>query len=134
MKQPIAFQPSLSPYYGNLQTGVSYAIQVKMPWYSTIGHGSYSVLSPNEISFSGYYSALGHSGKITIDLTVTGNNVGNITFNNHSYPCTFQVDGNDLIINLNEGNGPTSLKMEFWHSGMWIGGDGIQDDIWIGPA
>ena len=134
MKQPIAFQPSLSPYYGNLQTGVTYAIQVKMPFYTTIGNGSFSVLSPNEISFSGYVSAFGQGGSISIDMTVTGNNDGNITFNNHNYPCTFQVDGDDLIINLNEGNGPTSLQMEFWHGGMWIGGDGTPHDVWIGPA
>lgn len=130
----MSYQPSLTPYYGDLQTNTTYAIQIKLPWYKTIGHGTFSVLNANEIRFSGYYSVLGHSGSINLDLVVTGTNSGNAVMNGHNYPCNFSLDGDDLDIALNEGRGPTKLEVEWWHDGLWIGGPGTPHNIWIGPS
>lgn len=66
-------------------------------------------------------------------MQVTDNNKGCLNINNHEYPCTFGVNGDKLIVYLDEGKGPTSIEVQFWHKGMWMGGDGMPHDIWIGP-
>lgn len=126
--------PSLSPYYGDLKTGTDYVLQAKVIGYTDVGSGSYSKLTSSEIDYSGKYSYMGHSGKIDLKLSVTGDKSGKISFNGRSSDCTFKVDGDYLYIYFKEGSKSTNLELEWWESGMWVGGDATPYDLWIGKG
>jgi|GEM_PF-6820556 len=122
--------PDLSQYYGNLQTGENYTIQAKIVFYVDVGQGSFSALSPSQVAFSGSYSAAGHSGEVTLNLNVTGPNQGTYNLNGRSGSCTFSEDGDTLTVSF----GGTSIQIEWWHDGIWIGGSGVPYNIWIGST
>ncbi|HEY0143828.1 MAG TPA: hypothetical protein VGF48_23275 [Thermoanaerobaculia bacterium] len=125
--------PDLSQYYGNLQTGQNERIQAKIVAYTNIGNGTFSVLNPSEISFSGTYSIVGHSGNVDLTLTVTGTNSGTFQFNGASGPCTFTEQDGYLYVYFNEGGGQTNVQVQFWSNGLWIGGPATPYNLWIGP-
>lgn len=125
--------PSLSPYYGSLSVGTPYKIQAKAPWYSDVGTGSFSKLSADEIAFSGKINFFGQTGNISLDLNVTNANAGTISFNGKAESCTFTVNSPYLVCHLRlPGSGLTTLQIEWWHKGLWIGGPGTPHDIWVG--
>lgn len=126
--------PTLAPYYGNLKTETQYRIQAKIiAFYDTVGSGSFSILSPDEMAFQGSYSAAGQHGSVNLYIKVTSDNKGIYTNNGHSSPCTFKVDGDYLYVYFKEGGGPTNVQLEWWDDGLWIGGDAVPHDIWVGP-
>ena len=125
--------PDLSQYYGSLQTGQNERIQAKIVFYATIGSGTFSVLTPSQIAFSGHYAVAGHSGNVDLTLTVTGDNVGTFKLNDASGPCTFQQQDNTLFVYFNEGGSQTNVQVQWWQNGLWIGGPATPYNLWIGP-
>ncbi len=125
--------PSLAPYYGSLKVKTGYEIQAKLLLpYVTVGKGEFSVLSPKEIAFSGYYSAVGEKGKVDMRLTVTGYHKGTYSFNGISGDCAYKVDGEYLYVYFQDGSKTTYIELQWWHDGLWIGGEAAPYKIWIG--
>jgi hypothetical protein len=126
--------PDLSNYYGNLTPGEVLRIQAKIVLaYVTVGSGSFSILSPTRLVFSGNYSAGGHKGAVNINLTVTGDNVGTFALNGYRGSCTFEEEGNSLYIYFREGGDEKNVQAQAWAGGIWFGGQAAPYNIWIGP-
>lgn len=125
--------PSLAPYYGSLKVKTRYRIQAKLlvP-YVTIGEGEFSVLNPKEIAFSGRYSAAGEKGRVDVKLTVTGYHKGTYSFNGKGGDCAYKVDGEYLYVYFQDGGKTTYIELQWWHDGLWIGGEATPYKIWIG--
>ena len=125
--------PSLAPYYGSLKVKTGYRIQAKLlvP-YVTVGKGEFSVLSPKEIAFNGHYSAAGEKGRVEMKLTVTGYHKGTYSFNGESGDCAYSVDGEYLYVYFQDGSKTTYIELQWWHDGLWIGGEAAPYKIWIG--
>ena len=70
------------------------------------------------------------SGDITIDICVTGSNIGTLTLNGDTHSCTFGVQDNKLVIKANSIDG--EIDVDFWHRGMRVTGRGAPHNIWIG--
>lgn len=128
------FAPDLSPFYGNLVTGKKYRIQAKLPFYTTVGHGTFSVLNSNQVVFSGNVNIpLIFNGNINLGVDVQSSNAGTVDFNGNAVSATFKSTSSDLYAYLSlPGKPNTSLDIQWWHSGLWIGGPGTPHDIWVG--
>jgi len=127
-------EPSLAPFYGHLEANQDYTLKARIFGMVSVGNGKFSVLSPSEISFSGSYNVAGNEGNVTVGLKVTGNNTGEVSWGGVTEPCTFHVDGNYLYVYFKEGGGQTSLKLEYWRKGLWIGGEALPSHVralWI---
>ena len=128
--------PDLSQWYRNLQANVTYRLQAKIVGYDTVGSGSFSILSPTEIAFSGSYDIPGiANGNVELNVTVTGENQGSFVFNGASGSCTFKVTSGDPgpYLHLDPENYPQyDIQFQWWDDGIWIGGEGPPVDLWIG--
>lgn len=130
----MTYGPDLSSYYKSLTTNTTYRLQAKTPWYMDVGTGTFSALSANHLAFNGKIDTVFYKGSVSLDLQVTGPMTGTIGFNGKTEPCSFSISGSDLIVHLDlPGKKNTTLNIEWWHSGLWIGGPGTPHDIWVGP-
>lgn len=116
--------PDLSTYYGTLQTNTSYKLKAKTGFWVNIGTATFSTLSPSTLAMAADYNALGNSGKIELNVSVTGDDTGRVTINGYELDCTFQERKNELFVHYRSKSGKEKKISFSWEKrGILIDGD-----------
>lgn len=116
--------PDLSLYCGGAAVGAAHTLQAKTMFWVDIGQATFSVISETDIALEASYRVLRRSGRIALNVTVTGQNAGQVQINGFTLACSFEPRPNVLLVHYKTADGkPQLLSFSTQKNGVLIDGD-----------
>ena len=122
--------PSLDKYYGTLKAGKEYTVMTRLlTSYIVVGSVEFTELSQTVIAFNCSYEFLGHGAQVKVRFTT---NSSYIEYNGRKVLGSYEEVGDTLRIYFNNGIERTSIDIQWWGDGLWIGGEAMPNKAWMG--